>query len=265
MKYFKQVILFCALFLGFFSLNASAKCCNSIRFYGKGDVAVWSFFGDSTGLSFESDPKLDLFVNHCNGKNKVYIYELASKGFLCQSKLVSQGDYSVDILGVPEEHRAFGAVTVSLHKIPQQKWSIDALNKDELKVTHKIAKKHLKIKPKASDCKDYWCDEIVSSAIGKFSKYEKKLKLTDLEIFIVPSERVEGGLGWELASVVIAKEAGLYRYIGKFDGCLINQPVDIDGDNIPEFITETCENSEGTIDEYYKIYPKVKLLVRYGG
>ena len=266
MRYFKQAILLCALFVGLFSLNASAKCCNSIQFFDKGDVAVWSFYENFTGIPFESDRKLDMFVNHCNGKNKVYFYELDSKGFVCKSDFDdSRGDYNIDILGVPNKHSDFGVVTASLRKIPQQKWNISVPNKEELKATRKIAKKHSKLKPKSSDCKDSWCDDIISSAIGNFSKYEKKLKLKNFELFIIPSERVEGGVGWELASVVIAKEAGMYRYIGKFEGCLINQPVDIDDDNIPELITETCENSEGTINEYYKIYPKVKLLVSYGG
>lgn len=266
MRCFKQAILLCALFVGLFSINASAKGYGSISFFDKGDVAVWSFYGEFTGVSFESDRKVDLFVKHCNGKNKVYIYELGSRGFLCQSQYNDeQRTYRLELLQVPKKYLPLGVVTASLRKIPQQKWNISALNKDELNATRKIAKKHLKLKPKSSDCKEDWCDTIVSSAIGKFSKYEKKLKLENLELFIIPSEHSYEGGGLNLSSAVIAKQAGLYRYIGKFDGCLENQPVDIDGDNIPELMTVYCELDEATIFNYYKVYPKIKLLVSSGG
>ena len=270
MRYFKQAILLCALFAGLFSLNASAKGYDSISFFDKGDVAVWSFYDEFTGVSFESDRKVDLFVNHCNGKNKVYIYELGSRGFLCQSQYNDeQRTYRLELLQAPKKYLPLGVVTASLRKIPQQKWIVSAPNKEELKATRAIAKKH-KTKPLTpTECENEpWngiCSEDISSALGKYSKYEKKLKLKNFELFIIPSERIENGVGWDISSAVIAKEAGLYRYIGKFEGCLINQPVDIDGDNIPELMTELCENDEGSSYDYLKIYPKIKLLVSSGG
>ena len=267
MKVFSGFILGILLF---FSATQSSFAASISFFEDVKDVAIWVFYEDNTRMSSDSVAKSDLFVNHCNGKNKVYIYEWDSKGFVCNSHTSSYG-YDLNIsqaravlAKLPIRLHQYTVVTASLKKIPQQKWAWSAIDAAETGEVRSFAKKHkLKVGSKKECLEEPWghnCDP-VSSAYGKYAKYEKKLTLGNMVIYIVPRARVDNGLGWQLNSVVIAKKSNKYRYIGDFDGCFINKPVDIDGDNIPELMTETCENDEGTEYTYHKIYPKVKWLV----
>ena len=264
----KKLWLFHIVF--FFSFIASTYA-NSISLDGEGDVAIWDFYQDNTTVTFDGNRAADKFFGHCNGKNKIYIYEFGSKGYVCDSFYNYESKYygfEIQGLTLPQKNHEFTPVTVSLRKIQQQKWNINRPDKAELLKVNKIVQKHKLKRPSDKICKEReWeslCSDSILDVFGKYGKYQKKINLKNLELLIIPSQRIDHGVGWEISSAVIAKNNGVYKYIGSFDGCLINQPVDINGDGIPELMTEYCENYEGYGFTYHKIYPSVKFLVYEG-
>jgi hypothetical protein len=255
-------------------------------------VGLWTLEEVSNGptiVRFEKFENGDHseFVTRCNGRNKIYVYELGSKAFACQShKWVSNPEFApkrytesmnpdprwqTDLLREPnhkfegeiavtidvlEFKSKSGIYTVSIHKIEQKTWKVFPVTKHEIDPVREIVLLHVH---KNAHEGEYVRKTIVGKKLGQ----ALGISLDAVDIMIVPTERIDTGIGYDITSSIISKTDGSYKFLGTISGCIKRIGADIDNDGIPEVITDTCENSEGHSVKYYKIYPTVKLLVDY--
>jgi hypothetical protein len=205
------------------------------------------------------------FVSYCNGKNRVYIYELGSKDFACRSRKNGKEDwekdftYTIEVLGAESELNNMGDIyTVSKRKIEQTDWKVSPLTMSEIDTIRNMALTHVHRK---SDRTGYKYQSIV----GKRLDLAKKISVNSIEIMIVPTEHIEGldGNDSDVMSTVFAKIGGATKYLGSMTGCLKRIGADIDGDGIPDVLTDSCEASESQFFQYFKIYPVVKKMIQY--
>lgn len=209
------------------------------------------------------------FVSHCDGKRKVYIYELGSKPFVCKSEIIkgvkdgqfwSEPRVDVNILGITDFFKTtydydMNLFTVSKYPISQKNWKLLPLAKSDFAQVKNAAKFH--IKKRANTDEDKY-----TAILGKYLKYAKKLKLSGKDLLLIPTQEMESENGTDILLSVFELKDNTYKYIGEIWG-VPQLGADIDGDGVPEIVTNTLSpvfvNSIG----YYKIHPQVKLLISY--
>ncbi len=239
---------------------------------GVGLWSLYSFDNSSAGMTLEGE-RNDPFIEYCNGKNKIYIYELDSRGYICESRKTYMeyegrqifSGYDISVKGVSEKLN--GVYTVSKSRIEKNSLTSEPLSKKEAPIARETAKKFAK---QISNRNDSYKSKLVLGVEACNSPrcsdtYEKKLSLGRTDVMIVPTEYfyMEGS-DEDLVSSIIVRESDSYNFLGHISGCF-GQLVDIDGDGVPEIMTKTCQSGLSLHIDYWKIYPEVKLLVRQSG
>ena len=270
-------IFFCSLVL-LTSQVAYADSEMAYTSYVKG-VGFWNIYGKDANhyhdvptndhfVTFKDGNHAE-FVSYCNGKRKVYIYELGSKTFVCKSEIVkavndgqfwSEGSVEINILGITSFFKTnydydLNLFTVSKYPIPQKSWKLYSLTKSDVAQVINAAKFH--IKKRANTDEDKY-----TVILGKYLKYAKKLKLSGKNLLLIPTQEINNENGTDIILSVFELKDNTYKYIGEIWG-VPQLGADVDGDGVPEIVTNTESpifvNSTG----YYKIYPQVKLLMSY--
>ncbi len=220
---------------------------------GVGLWSLYSFDNSSAGMTLEGE-RNDPFIEYCNGKNKIYIYELDSRGYICESRKTYM-EY--------EGRQIFSGYDISVKGVSEK----EPLSKKEAPIARETAKKFAK---QISNRNDSYKSKLVLGVEACNSPrcsdtYEKKLSLGRTDVMIVPTEYfyMEGS-DEDLVSSIIVRESDSYNFLGHISGCF-GQLVDIDGDGVPEIMTKTCQSGLSLHIDYWKIYPEVKLLVRQSG
>lgn len=245
------------------------------------DIGFWNIYGKGTYSNYKEilindhytafkDGENTEFVSHCDGKRKVYIYELGSKPFVCKSeiiKAVNNGQFwseprvDVNILGITSFFKTnydydLNLFTVSKYPIPQKSWKLLPLAKSDFAQVKNAAKFH--IKKRANTDEDKY-----TVILGKYLKYAKKLKLSGKNLLLIPTQEINNENGTDIILSVFELKDNTYKYIGEVWG-IPQLGADIDGDGVPEIVTNTFSPIFSNSTCYYKIYPKVKMLISYG-
>jgi hypothetical protein len=275
------VNLFLVISLATYFVNSEATNFEGYSSEIKG-VGLWRLEGNIE-VGFEHFPGAEKksgsaeFVAHCNGKNKIYVYELGGKAFVCQGHkwvaspkaerglvdLLLEPDfkYQGEIFGtvnIHDFHDKPGLYTVSIKKIEQKKWNVSALTKSEIDAIKELAVTHIDKKARQSGYK-------YLQIVGKKLELAKKISLGTMDILIVPTERVtnsdEGDIE-QIVSTVFSESDGSLRFLGHIFGRLKQVGPDIDDDGVPELLLESA-HYEGTDVIYFKVFPVVKPLIEY--
>ena len=269
------VYVFCILILLVSQISYAEKAYTS---HVKG-VGFWDIYDNGTVFNSEvpinyhtvtfKDGEHAEFVSHCDGKRKVYIYELGSKPFVCKSEIIkavndgqswSEDSVEINIFGITDFFKTTydydaNLFTLSKYPIYQKTWKLYPLTKSDVAKVKNVAKSHIK-KQVNTDNEKY------TVVVGKYLKYAKKLKLSGKDLLLIPTQEADGENGVDIILSVFELKDNTYKYIGEIWG-VPQLGADIDGDGVPEIVTNTESpifvNSTG----YYKIYPQVKLLMSY--
>jgi hypothetical protein len=229
-------------------------------------VSLWGLDADGNYANELYLNEEDVFASLCNGKQKIYIYELNSAGYDCISRNHGKEDFekfNTYTIELPELKPAvFGignVYTVSTKKIEQKQWKVSSLTSNEIKSVRSLIVSSFH---KKSNNENYKYHLIV----GERLELAKKISLTGFDILIVPTQRVEGldGNGSTIMSTILVDNDGKYRVTGHIEGCLNRIGADIDGDGIPGVVVDDrCEPAESEHYRYFKIFPKTQLLIEY--
>ena len=194
---------------------------------------------------------------------------MGSKSFVCKSEIVkavndgqfwSEGSVEINILGITSFFKTnydydANLFTVSKYPIPQKSWKLYTLTKSDVAAVKNAAKSHIKKQANTDE-------EKYTVILGKYLKYAKKLKLSGKNLLLIPTQEMESENGTDIILSVFELKDNTYKYIGEIWG-VPQLGADIDGDGVPEIVTNTLSpvfvNSTG----YYKIHPQVKLLISY--
>ncbi len=79
-------------------------------------------------------------------------------------------------------------------------------------------------------------------------------------VYLLPLGAYPQGMGWDMLSVVLSLRDGELQNVGEVHGC-VQGYFDIDGDRVAEILTRRCENSQGSEDVLWQIYPEIKPLL----
>ena len=113
-------------------------------------VGLWSLYShdnSSAGMTLEGEPN-NTFVEYCNGKNKIYIYEIDSRGYICEAqktyeeyegRQIFYGSY-ITVKGLSEKLN--GVYTVSKYPIKKKGWKFESLDNTEAASAREAAKKY---------------------------------------------------------------------------------------------------------------------------
>ena len=244
-------------------------------------AGFWHIYGKGTNSTYEEIPindhfttfkvgKNTEFVSHCDGKRKVYIYELGSKPFACKSEIIkavnngefwSEASVEINILGITGFFKTnydydLNLFTVSKYPIPQKSWKLLPLAKSDFAQVKNAAKFHIKKRANTDEYK-------YTVILGKYLKYAKKLKLSGKKLLLIPTQEINNENGTDIILSVFELKDNTYKYIGEVWG-IPQLGADIDGDGVPEIVTNTFSPIFSNSTCYYKIYPKVKMLISYG-
>lgn len=264
---------------------------NGVKHVSKVDGVspMWLFMSASSkqnDLFTDSDEAK--LITHCNGSNKIFVYELGSKGYICNSRFVRKSigsnnkDYEVDILGIEKGDKKIapklipdgqGIYTVSRSYIPQKKWEVETLPQKAIAQLQELSKNKYKC-PEKSPCQpligkqykkglEVYEGQIKSEEIDKLSI---KIKSNSMDLLIAPVAialvgDVDGGTVVYI-SMVFSKSGETLKLLGSFTGSLIRVGADIDQDELPEIIVNSSVEDSQTIN-FFKIHPKVEALMSY--
>lgn len=215
------------------------------------------------------------FIEYCNGKNKIYVLNIPDESFVCEAKEAG-GNYEIFINS--KDKRLEGKKIISKHKIARYSSSRKYPDISELKSIRGILdkrKKHLdkqnfdSINSYIQNLNENEYQEEYSRNVDYLSKntlykdrhgYTVKINANNVNIIISEVGVDINALGWNFRYAVIKKTDNGYEFIGEIVGC-IDDMQDLDRDGIPEISTSSCENDEGYSNEYWRIYPEVKVVV----
>lgn len=287
----KSIIRVLVVFLSGVCISFQCNADNGVKHVSKVDgvSSMWMF------MSANSKPN-DLFTDgdeakliaHCNGTNKIFVYELGSKPYICNSRFVRKSigsnskDYEVDILGIEESDKKVapklqpdgrGIYTISRNMIPQKMWEVESLPLKVITQLQGLSKNKYKC-PDKSPCqplvgKKYNEDlEVYGGQISaeEIEKLAIRIKGSATELLIAPVAialvgDVDGGTAVYI-SMVFSKTGEALKLIGSFTGSLIRVGADIDQDGIPELIVNSSVEDSQTIN-FFKIHPKIVALMSY--
>lgn len=69
-------------------------------------------------------------------------------------------------------------------------------------------------------------------------------------------------MGWNIVNEVYVKVNDSLVKTTSFDGCIKGGFRDLNGDGVPEVLTETCFNGESMYNSYWTVFPKAKVLLQ---
>lgn len=257
---------------------------------GRGDNAIQR-------LRFGESPE---FAIYCDGKNKLFIYEQSTKGYICKTeswrelvegqwsehdlsdkkKLLrtielakkdenndaGQSEYYVSLRNLKVDSE--GIFTVSKNKLVRGRWVESSPTRDDLEQSKKIALLHIKEVHRENNNSyksviGYSNEKIKKLAFRNNAEtYTLKLRAGDTEIILLPT-LYESEQEGDLISTVVLHEHDSYSFVGHIYGCLLSVGADIDSDGFPEIILENCYSSESQRINYIKIFPEIKNLISY--
>jgi hypothetical protein len=281
-------------------LTHTANADNEIRHKSEVDgVGLWYLNPAelvTNRLRFGEDPDFAMF---CNGKNKLYIYEIEGRSFDCKTvkwnektnsfkdadaadiremqnniniakndRYSEAGEAQYDVSLRNLKVKSHGIFTVSKQQFLRGDWTMSALTKEEIIKSKNVVLANVKSIKKF---KEYSYKSVVGFSDKNIKKlaardqdgvYAVKIKSKEHELFLLPTLVAFEGVGTDLVSTVVLYKDGTYRYVGHFKGFLLSVGADIDLDGIPELLV-VDNNSEGQDFRYIKIFPKVKSLIHY--
>lgn len=142
---------------------------------------------DGTPHDLLTDEEEAKFVSHCNGKNKIFIYELGSKGFICKIRednrvrepwekpsfiIEIHGIQNEDIASAPHLYQGTqGIYTISKTKLPQKMWQVETL-------PEKTIAQLLKMMKNKSGCENHQDDSLCQKSVGTEFVYSTEHKTT---------------------------------------------------------------------------------------
>lgn len=143
-----MVRVYTAALLSLASLTSIAAGPGSYRSYIEG-VGLWSLYShddSSAGMTIEGESD-DPLIEYCNGKNKIHIYELGSREYICENKKTYEEyegrkmfyGYYISVKGLSEKLN--GVYTVSKHRITKNSLTTELLSKQEAAIAQEVAKK----------------------------------------------------------------------------------------------------------------------------
>jgi hypothetical protein len=236
-------------------------------------------------------------VTYCDGTNKVYIYELGSKEFICKSldrgKPIDSDKhkYEIKIFGIEDgdisgashlyqnDHGEVveGIYTVSRTLLPQGSWEVKPLPVALIVQLQGVSKDNYK----CPNDKKHPCHLVTGTQFdfeqlkqnrdsnpnfmhADIKKLAIEIKSGPIELLIVPTAIVGGIVDSEaIVSSVFLRTDEIYKFLGSFRGSLIRLGADIDKDGLPELIVNDSSPGYFQQIDYYKIYPRVELLMSY--
>ena len=69
-------------------------------------------------------------------------------------------------------------------------------------------------------------------------------------------------MDWNIVNTVYVKVNDSLVETTSFDGCINGGFKDLNGDGVPEVLTETCFNGEAMYNSYWTLFPKAKVLLQ---
>lgn len=247
-------------------------------------------------LRFGENPE---FAAYCDGRNKLFIYEMANEAFTCMTewngkkmesfdptdmkkmlntiKLAKKDKYSeeaeseylVSLQNLKVSSK--GVFTVSKTKLLHGSWDVSAPTKDEFESSSKHAILNLK---NIQRDKHFTYKSVLgydNKNIGKLVEklrdeaYTVKIQTENLKIILLPtlyeSSKEQSG---DIIFTVVAHDQDGYRFIGHVHGCLLTVGADIDSDGVPEIILENCNSGGLSLSiDYIKLFPKLKTIISF--
>lgn len=262
---------------------------NGVKHVSKVDgVSPMSLFmsANSKPNDLFTDGDEEKLIAHCNGSNKIFVYELGSKAYICNSRFVGKStdsdnkDYEVDVLGIEESDKngapkpipdGQGIYTISIAPIPQKKWEVGSLPQRVIAQLQELSRNKYKC-PEKSPCepligKQYkkgleaYEGQIESEKIDNLAI---KIRSNSTDLLIAPVAialvgDVDGG-SVVYISMVFSKTGEALKVLGSFTGSLVRVGADIDQDGLPEIIVDSSVGYSGTIN-FFKIHPEVEALM----
>lgn len=262
-------------------------------------IGLWWLVPGAQGvkrLRFGENPE---FAVYCDGRNKLFIYEMANEAFTCMTewngkkmesfdstdmkkmlntiKLAKRDKYSegaeteyfVSLQNVKVSSKGF--FTVSKTKLLHGSWDVTAPTKDEFE----SSAKHATLNLESIQRDNHFTYKSVlgydNKNIGKLVErhrdeaYTVKIQTENLKIILLPtlfeSSKEQSG---DIIFTVVAHDQDGFRFIGHVHGCLLTVGADIDSDGVPEVILENC-NSGGLSSsvDYIKLFPKLKSIISF--
>lgn len=232
------------------------------------------------------------FISYCDGTRRLYVYEL-QRSYACRisaspvarrellkkseaarrdpSSENAEEQYSVELPGLTVERER--KLTISMSPLVKGEWHFTAAEADETLIANRVAKQFVAQAPRFH-VDGYRYVNVIGFSDARLTKlaeregkerYAGKITAGEVEILLVPTLYESNPLGGNLISTVLVRKGKDrdYSFAGHIKGCPSDLGADLDGDGVPELLTETCSNSEGAELLYVKLYPKVDILARF--
>lgn len=233
-------------------------------------VQLWVLSTYESGFPEEGfEDERNEFIQYCDGYRSLYVGTSKSP-IRCKSEPTGGGTHRI-FLNAKGSHLS-GLVVVSTKPLPSRVNALPVSGNEveKLRSAEKVLRAAYAIEAKRrymesiSDTDSAYAGML--DEISKETTYRKhwgtryKFPGPSGATYISAIGLFPNGLGWNLKNVVFREIEGRLEKAGEFWGC-IEGFRDLDGDGAPEVLTRLCENSEGSIDQYWSLTPTVRPVV----
>lgn len=234
-------------------------------------VQLWVLHPGEAGFPEEGFEDKNEFIRYCNGNRSIYVGSFDSP-IRCKSVPTGGGTYNIHLRS--KDKQLSGLVVVSKKPLPSRAKVLPFTAKESERLRKA---EQAPMAASANTAKRSYLEsfpDIDAIAYSKmlreiktevtYQKYGRaRFKISSPEGFIYISAvgLFPDGLGWDITNMVFREIDGRLQQIGEFSGC-IEGFRDLNADGTPEVLTRLCENSEGTVDQFWSLTPIVPVVTR---